>query len=267
MALSADANIVQLTGKTRALPADASSTTYRGSMCSLRSDEYVGPLAAGELFVGHATAKADNSSGSNGAINVELLGAEGPYELEVTLTSVAVTDVGKDVYATDDATLTLTRSGTRVGRVVRYVGTNTCVVLFEPFVINLEPIVQEFDCETGVDTAAKTLLYASQNPTGLLIKEIYGRVTEVFGGASEDQGIITVRDTVPNTLATLTPSDAGADAAGDIIVGYAAAAASTGAATKTVAPGVGIEAIVTQATSGAGAAGKAKVYIAFQPLA
>lgn len=128
----------------------------------------------------------------------------------------------------------------------------------------LEPIVYEFDCETGVDTASHVLIPAEMNPNGLLILGIYAVVTEQFAG-TEDQGIVTVSDESDNSLATLTASDAGADAVDDIIVGYAAAAASTGDAAVVVAAGEYVDAAVTQVTTGS-AAGKMKVYIQAIPL-
>lgn len=131
------------------------------------------------------------------------------------------------------------------------------------------PFVYEFDCETGVDADPHTLIPANMNKNGLLVLAVYGVVTEVFGGASQDQGIVTIKDTAgtPNTICTLTPSDAGADAVGDVIVGTAKIlGGATGDAIKTVAAGLGITGTVTQACSGAGAAGKQKVYVLVMPL-
>lgn len=129
-----------------------------------------------------------------------------------------------------------------------------------------ESIVYEFDVQTGVDTDSHILIPASANPNGLLITEIFGIITEVMAGGDEDQGIVTVSDESDNALATLTPTDAGADAIGDIVVGYSAPAASTGAAAKTVAAGEYVDAKVTQVTSGTTPAGKMKVYIRYTSL-
>jgi len=128
----------------------------------------------------------------------------------------------------------------------------------------LEPIVYEFDCQADADSDAHVLIPAEMNPNGLLILGVYAIVTEVFAG-TEDQGIVTVSDESDNAIATLTPSDSGADAAGDIIVGYSAPAASTGAAAKVVAAGEYVDAVVTQETTGS-AAGKMKVYVHAVPL-
>jgi len=133
--------------------------------------------------------------------------------------------------------------------------------------VALRPVVYEFDCETGVDATEHVLIPAAMNPSGLLILGVYSIVTEVFGGASEDQGIVTIKDGSANTICTLTPTNAGADAAGDVIVGTnKVLGGTTGDAVKTVAAGVTVTGIVSQACSGAGAAGKQKVYILTTPL-
>jgi len=126
------------------------------------------------------------------------------------------------------------------------------------------PIVFEFDCQTGVDTADHVLVPAEMNPNGLVITSIFALVTEVFAG-TEDQGIVTVSDEDDTALATLTPTDAGADAVGDIIEGFFLHEAATGAAGVVVPAGKYIDAAVTQVTTGA-AAGKMKVYITAIPL-
>lgn len=137
----------------------------------------------------------------------------------------------------------------------------------------LRPFVVEFDCEDGQDETDSTknehvLIPAHQNPHGLLVLGTYGRVTEAFAGDSEDQGIVTISDESDNALATLTASDAGADATGDIIIGTnAVIGGSTGDAVKTVAAGEFVDAQVTQETSGTSKAGKMKVYVVAIPLA
>jgi len=129
MALSADAPFKHELGSYNEIPVAASATVYEGSMVGLASG-YARALTAGDIFVGHAVKQVVESTAVAGTHNVEVL--TGVYKLECTLSSVAITDVGKDVYASDDATLTLTVGGsnTRVGRVYRYVTTDTCIVEF-----------------------------------------------------------------------------------------------------------------------------------------
>lgn len=130
----------------------------------------------------------------------------------------------------------------------------------------LRPFVYEFDCQTGVDAADHVLIPAYMNPHGLVIEAVYARVTEVFAGSSEDQGIVTVNDEDDNAIATLTASDGAADVVGDIIEGWFLEEQATGAAHKTVAAGKFVDAKVTQATSGGSPAGKMTVYVRARPL-
>ena len=131
--------------------------------------------------------------------------------------------------------------------------------------VALRPIVHEF--ATTTDLTSHTLVPANMNSNGFVVELVYAVVTEVFAGATEDQGIVTVKDGDGNTICTLTPTNAGADAVGDVILGTSKLlGGATGDAIKTVAAGKSITAITTQATSGAGAAGKMKVYLKLTPL-
>ncbi len=134
----------------------------------------------------------------------------------------------------------------------------------------LRSFIYEFDCETGIDAAAHTLIPAWANPNGILILGVYGIVSEVFGGGSEDQAVVTVSDSAasPNAIATLTPSNAGADALKDVIAGASQAplfGAATGVLMVTVAAGLAVTGAVTTPTSGGSAAGKMKVFVLYMP--
>lgn len=131
----------------------------------------------------------------------------------------------------------------------------------------VQSVVYEFDCETGVDATAHTLIPAALNPNGLILLAAYGIVSEVFGGGTQDQGIVTIRDSDANAICTLTPSDAAADALNDVVVGtFDLFSAATGDVAKIVAAGKGVQGIVSQPTSGSAVAGKMKVYVLFIPL-
>lgn len=129
--------------------------------------------------------------------------------------------------------------------------------------VPFRPMVKEID--TTAASEEFTLIPASMNPVGLVITEIKGLVTEVMGGGTEDQGIITVNDSDDNVLAILTPTDASADVLGDIIVGYEIGAATTGDASIEVAAGLSVYAKTTQLSSGTSAAGKVRVSIDAKP--
>jgi hypothetical protein len=134
MALSADKQKREMVGNEETYPVAASAKIYANAMCVLDNSGYANELtAAGGRFIGHAVAQVDNSSGIAAAKDVTV--KRGRYRRQETLTGVAITDVGRPVYASDDATLTLTPASSTtiypmVGIVCRYVTTNTAVVEF-----------------------------------------------------------------------------------------------------------------------------------------
>jgi len=134
----------------------------------------------------------------------------------------------------------------------------------------IRPIVYEFDCDaTNGDTDEHILIPANMNKTGLVFKGAMGIVTEQFAGDSEDQGVVTIEDEDDGAICTLTPSDAGADAVGDIIVSSIHwGVSTTGTAWKTVAAGKAVQGYVSQQTDGntVVGAGKMRVYIDVCPL-
>ena len=231
-------------------------------------------LASGELLQ-HTDGRALVVQGSGDGFASGAL-ATGAVRGKFALASASGTtfSIGDSVYWDVSATQAVGPALTADGSADFYAGVATKAKTSGQTVVEVDlnvsysdgprPIVFEFDCQTGVDTAAHVLIPAEQNPHGLLITDIYAVVTEVFAG-TEDQGIVTVSDESDNALATLTATDSGADAVDDIIVGYALGAASTGDAGLVVAAGEYVDAAVTQVTTGS-AAGKMKVYVRAIPL-
>ena len=126
MAASKNAILVQETGDRNVIPVAATEQLFQGAMAFLDASGYAS-ATPGEVFLGHVVAEADNSAGLDGAISATV--RQGVYKAQVTLTGVALTDVGGPVYATDDNTYALV--GTyQVGKVIRYVAANTAVVEF-----------------------------------------------------------------------------------------------------------------------------------------
>lgn len=134
MALSADTpRNFSMVGSRNALPVQASSTIYAGSAVSIDTGGEVGPLAAAEVgFVGFAVSKVDNSAGSAGDVNADIITSG---EIELTVTGLDDNnDLGDIVYASDDTTFTLTSAtaNTAVGKVSQIVSLtdNKCRVKF-----------------------------------------------------------------------------------------------------------------------------------------
>ena len=130
MALSANTIRSFGWGNVTQYPVLASQTIYEGSAVGLSSG-YARALTAGDIFLGFACGKAVEASAVNGGENVQVFKAG---IVDVTITSVAVTDVGKFVYASDDGTFTLTQgSNSFIGKVQKYVTTNTASVEFDAY--------------------------------------------------------------------------------------------------------------------------------------
>lgn len=113
------------------VPMIASDVIYEGAAVGESSSSgNARPLEGGDNFLGFATAKADNASGSAGDVNVRVR-SRGIVKLSVTGVS-ADDDLGATVYATDDDTFTLTASGgSSIGKVHRWISGTTCMVAFE----------------------------------------------------------------------------------------------------------------------------------------
>lgn len=126
--LSANTQRVYEVGDSNNVPIKASTEIWMGSAVGMTSG-YARMLAAGDVFVGFADEHQNNTSATDGAktINVRTRGL-----IQLTISSIAVTDIGSDVYASDGNTFTLTAGGNSfIGKVHRYVTTNTCIVAFD----------------------------------------------------------------------------------------------------------------------------------------
>jgi hypothetical protein len=112
------------------IPVIASEIIYEGAAVGIVvGTGHARPLVAGDLFVGFATTKADNSTGAAAAINVRV---KRYGEIVLPVTNVAITDIGKPVYAADDNDFVLTATGnTQIGRVKRFVSAGYAVVAFD----------------------------------------------------------------------------------------------------------------------------------------
>ncbi|HUU84624.1 MAG TPA: hypothetical protein VM243_14085 [Phycisphaerae bacterium] len=111
----------------RSLPVAGFSRVYKGAFVGVQHDGYVRGLVAGDRFCGIAYEEGDNSSGgaTQKQVRVYTMG-----DFALTLNGLATTDRLKPVYATDDATLSLTGGpkASYVGRVVDRLGTNLALV-------------------------------------------------------------------------------------------------------------------------------------------
>ena len=110
------------------LPIIASDIVFQGAAVGDNASGYMRPLVSGDQFRGFALENCDNSSGSAGDLDVKLLESG---KIQLSIGSLAITDVGRPVYASDDDTFVLTGIGTFIGHVTRYVSSGVGIVAFD----------------------------------------------------------------------------------------------------------------------------------------
>lgn len=159
MALTADREIVFYTSQELIdIPVDDNVTIYKGALVGRnRSTGYARALVAGDEFLGITYKQADNTIAGHtaGGINVRLHQA---VDITHTLSSVSTADIGKDVYASDDESLTLTPTGnSRIGRVVALESTNTARIRCQPLTM-LEGLLDNYPVVSLADANATLTL-------------------------------------------------------------------------------------------------------------
>ena len=131
-------------GSINELPVVAADIIYEGAAVGDNASGYARPLVAGDPFRGFAESRADNALGAAGAVRVRTR-SQGLIQLPIA--SLAITDVGKDVFASDDDTFTLTQgANTRIGYVHRFVETGIGIVAFRE---NAGTLAELTDSTTG----------------------------------------------------------------------------------------------------------------------
>lgn len=114
-------------------PVDANALIFKGSFVGRnRATGYARPLAIGDDFLGVAYQQADNTFDGNGP-GTTLVRLHRHIDIVHPLSGVALADVGKEVFANADDTLTLIpASNSRIGRIVAVEGTNLARVRIQP---------------------------------------------------------------------------------------------------------------------------------------
>jgi len=117
-------------GDLNSLPMVATDIIYEGAAVGIEAASgNARPLNAGDAFAGFCIQNADNATGSAGDVRVQV---KTHGEVQLPVTNVAATDIGKPVYASDDDTFVLTAtSNSYIGKVKRFVSTGVAVVAFD----------------------------------------------------------------------------------------------------------------------------------------
>jgi hypothetical protein len=129
MAVTANQLISKQDGDKRSYPVEESTRIYQGTLVYINAAGYACDVTATGVnaFVGIAVAEADNTSGADGAIEVEVY-TEGDFELTGTFNSI--TDVGMPAYGDDNYAVVVALGATsvRIGRVERFVSATKAVI-------------------------------------------------------------------------------------------------------------------------------------------
>jgi len=181
MAISANTPRAFEIGEFNEFPVYADTNIYEGAAVGDPGTGYLRGLVAGDLFRGFAEKQADNtdkhdgiSDGSAGDKKV-LVRYRGRIKLAVS--GLAVTDVGKDVFASADGTFTFTAElNTWIGKVHRYVSSGVGIVEFDATPVRAG--VTEFSrslltgvAPLGINSASTTQRY----PLGTIMRKPDGR--------------------------------------------------------------------------------------------
>ncbi len=128
MAVTANQLIAQQEGCRRGVPVGATTHLYQGTLAFFNATGYaVDIVAAGaNEFAGVVETEANNASGGDGDINVELLTDD---DFELVGTGFTQATVGEDIYASDNFTVTTSNSSTSyIGQCVGYISSTKIVV-------------------------------------------------------------------------------------------------------------------------------------------
>jgi hypothetical protein len=135
-------------------PVAATTTLYEGTFCFWNATGYLDDDtgSGANKFAGIVLEQVDNSTGADGDLKAEYY-QEGIFYLEGS--GFAITDIGKEVFASDNYTITLTDSGSAVpiGVVAEYVSATELGVRIygSPHQVSLEGNVITFAGSTGAN--------------------------------------------------------------------------------------------------------------------
>lgn len=131
-ALTRDTILPRSEGDFADFPVAAATKIFEGALVGIDASGFAINLASSEeQFVGVAHAIVDNTAGANGDLFVKV--RRDQQIREVALAGAVQADVGKTLFATDNATFSLTASGgTPIGRVHAFISAGVILALLKP---------------------------------------------------------------------------------------------------------------------------------------
>jgi hypothetical protein len=167
-------------GKELAFPVAASEKIFGGALTCVNANGYAleGSDTAGLIFQGVATARADNSSGLNGDIDI-VLRRRGLVKV-VMDTAITQANVGDEVFLVDDQTVDLVANVTNnifCGVIAEYLDTTHAMIDIEPAIVQADVATHIADT-TGAHAASAISVadagtFTDQTEVEAALQEIY----------------------------------------------------------------------------------------------
>jgi hypothetical protein len=154
-------------GDERSLAVKAETKIYKTALVGLdRASGYARGLVAGDQFQGIAYEHVDNTSGANGAKNaVVYKKGEFPF----ALSGAAKTMIGRPIFASDDATVTLAGAGNSyIGRITDVPEANVVLVEIDP----MHRLTQTISVPLSSSAAAATKNYVGSFRTPIVVVNV-----------------------------------------------------------------------------------------------
>jgi hypothetical protein len=192
MTLAADKAIEYTEGVELALPVINADIIYGGGLTCVNAAGYALPGAdtAGLIFMGVATARADNSSGALGAIKVPLR-RRGLVKMTLA-TAITIANVGDNVFLVDDESVDLTAQVTNhifCGIIAEYIDTTHAMV-------DIEPAIRQADVAThiadGSSAHAASAISITDVGTFTAQTEVEAALQEIYQDLKTAKGIIHI---------------------------------------------------------------------------
>lgn len=127
--LTNDTNrVFEVNNDSNAVALAAGTKVFQGSLIGKTATGYGRALEAGDTAMGFAKDNVDNTDGTDGEKIVEV---KSMGKVSLFISGLTIADVGKDVYASDDNTFTLTSTNnSKVGKIIRFEKSDYAIVYF-----------------------------------------------------------------------------------------------------------------------------------------
>ncbi|MCA9667369.1 MAG: hypothetical protein KC503_17335 [Myxococcales bacterium] len=195
-ALSADRKTVFNAGDVSSYGA-AQDIIYLGALVGLNSSGYADPVPANWVeFLGVSQETVDNSGGSAGDLDVQV---RKTGVRQFASSGLAITDIGKALFASDDQTVTLTPSGPPIGILDSFESATVAPVRIQPGIKVGAPFTLVVSRATAVPTttAAQNALQDYEHPTRFMVLSGFANAT-VAPGSGVNLDITLTNGTTSN---------------------------------------------------------------------